>query len=151
MTDLKDKLTDAATSLGEGASGVAEDLQSRANDAWDSVQDRGNRAVRESYAYVREHSVTTALAAFGVGLVVGLLVNRRDPVSFKDRYIAEPLHQSRGVLLGVLLAFGALIRRTLSSAASDAGEIARNVGYDLNDSLKPLRRAARKTGEKLGL
>ena len=40
MDNLKDKLTGAATNLGESASGVADDLQSRAKDAWDSVQDQ---------------------------------------------------------------------------------------------------------------
>ena len=151
MDNLKDKMADAAASFGKEAGDVAGNLQSRASDAWDSVQHQTNRAVRESYSYVREHSVTTALAAFGIGLVVGLLVNRRDPVSFKDRSIAEPLHQSKGMLLGLLLAFVALIRRTFSSASIAAGEVAGNVGDDLKDSLKPLRRAARKTGEKLGL
>ena len=151
MTDLKDKLTDAATRLGEGASGVAEDLQTRASDAWGSVQHRTNRAVRESSAYVHENPVPTALAAFGFGLVLGLVLNRRDQGAFRDRSITESVHQSRGVLLGLLIAFGTLLKRTFSSASSAAEEIVGNVGDDLKDSLKPLRRAARQTGRKLGL
>lgn len=151
MTDLKDQLTDAATSLGEGASGVAKDLQTHASDACGSVQHRANRAVREGSAYVHRNPVPTALAALGFGLVLGLVLNRRDQGSFKDRYIAEPLHQSRGVLLGLLIACSALLKRTFSSASNAAEEIAGNVGDDLRDSLKPLRRAARQTGRKLGL
>ena len=142
MTDLKDKLTDAATRLGKGASGVAEDLQTRAEDAWDSVQHRTNRAMRKSYVYFHRNPVPTALAAFGCGLVLGLILNRRDSSSFKNRYIAEPLHQSRGVLLGLLIACGTLLRRTLSSASSAVEEIAENVSDDLKDSLKPMRRDA---------
>ena len=150
MNDLKDNPTDAATDSGR-ATGVAEDLQNRATDAWDSVQHETNRAVRESSAYVRENPVPALIAALGVGLVLGLFLSRREPVSFKDRYVTEPLHQSKGVLLGLLLACGTLLRRTFSSASSTAGEIAGNVGDDLKDSLKPLRKAARQTGRKLGL
>ena len=140
MTDIDDKLTNAATKLGESASGIAEELQTRAEDAWDSVQYRTKRAVRKSSAYVHKHPVPPVLAAFGCGLVLGLILNRRDSVSFRNRYVAEPLHQSRGVLLGLLIACGTLLRRTLSSASSAVEEIAENVGDDLKASLKPMRR-----------
>jgi hypothetical protein len=86
--------------------------------------------------------VPIALAAFGLGLVLGLILNRRDSASLKDRYIAEPLHQSKGVLLGLLIACGALLRRTLSSASNTVEEIAENVGDNLKDALKPMRRDA---------
>ena len=142
MTELKDKPTDAATRLGKGASGVAGDLQTRAEDAWDSVQHRTNRALRKSSAYAHKNPVPIALAAFGLGLVLGLILNRRDSASLKDRYIAEPLHQSKGVLLGLLIACGALLRRTLSSASNTVEEIAENVGDNLKDALKPMRRDA---------
>ena len=151
VTDHKDRLTDAATSLGENASGAVEDLKTRAEDAWDSVQQRTDRAVRDSSTYVRENPVPTALAAFGVGLLLGLLLGHREPVSYKDRYIAAPIQQSRGLLLGLLLACGTLLRRSFSSASSAAEEIAGNVGHDLQDSLNPLRKAARQTAQKLGL
>ena len=151
MTDIKAKLNDAGTRLGEGASNVAEDLQTRAEDAWDSVQHRTDRAVRESSAFVRKNPVPTALVAFGFGLALGLFLKRHDPVSFKDRCIAEPLHQSRGVLLGVLIALGALLRRTFSSASRTTAEIAENVGDEWEDSLKPFKNAARQTGRRLGL
>ena len=151
MDGIKDQLTAAATRLGESAGGVAEDLQARAEDAWDSVQHQTGRAVRESSAYVRGNPGPTALAAFGFGLVLGLLLNHRHPRSFKDRYLAEPLHQSRGLLLGALLAGGALLRRTFSSASTAAEEIAGHVGDDLQNSLKPLGRAVQQTGRKLGL
>ena len=151
MTDIEDKLTDDATRLSEGATSVAEDLQTRAKDGWDSVQQQTNRAVREGSVYVRENPVPTALAAFCFGLVLGLVLSRREPVSFKDRYIAEPLHQSKGVLLGLLIAGGTLLRRVFSSTSSAAGEIAAHVGDDLQESLHPLRKAARQTGRKLGL
>ena len=151
MTDLKDKLTGAATRLSEGASHVVEELHARAEDAWDSVQHRTNHAVREGSAYVHQNPVTTALAAVAFGLVLGLLWSRREPVSFNDRYVSEPLHHSKGLLLGLILAGGTLLRRTFSSASSAAGEIAGKVGDDLQSSLKPLSRAVQQNGRKLGL
>ena len=122
MTDLNHKLTDDATKLGEDASGVAEDLLTRTQDTWDSVKQQTNRAVRESSAYVHKNPVPLALAAFGFGLVLGLFLNRRHPVSFKNRYFAEPLHQSRGMLLGLLVGCGALLRRTISSVSGAVEE-----------------------------
>jgi ElaB/YqjD/DUF883 family membrane-anchored ribosome-binding protein len=151
-TALNHKLNNDATRLGEDASDVAEDLLTRTQDAWDSVKQQTNRAVRESSAYVHKNPVPIALAAFGFGLVLGLFLNRRHPVSFKNRYLAEPLHQSRGVLLGLLVACSALLRRTISSASGAAEEIAENVSDGLQDSLKPLRKAALlQTERKLGL
>ena len=147
MSNLEDKITDAAPSFGESAREVANDVRTHTKDAWDSVQDGTHRAVRESSTYVRENPVPTVLAALGIGLVVGILLSRRDRASFQDRYIAEPLHRSKGVLLGSLIACGAMLKRTFSSASTAVG----NVGEDLNDSMEPLKRAVRRTGRKLGV
>ena len=147
MSKLEDKITDAATSLGESASDVANDVRTHAKNAWDSVQHGTNRAVHEGSTYVRENPVPTVLAALGVGLVLGVLLGRRDRTSFQDRYIAEPLHRSKGVLLGSLVACGAMLQRTFSSASN----VARNAGEELNESMQPLKRAARRTGRRLGI
>jgi ElaB/YqjD/DUF883 family membrane-anchored ribosome-binding protein len=151
MTNLNHKITDDATRLGEDASDVAEGLQTRAEDAWDSVQQQTNRAVRECSTYVHKNPVPIALAAFGFGLVLGLFLNRRDPVSLKNRDVVEPLQQSRGLLLALLVACGALLKRALSSASGVTEKIAGNVGDEVQNSLKPLKKAALQTGRKLGL
>ena len=151
MNNLKDTLTDAATHLGESASGVAEDMQARAKDAWDTMQHRTDRAVRESSAYVRGNPVPTALAVFGFGLAVGLLLNRRPPASLTERYIDEPLHRSRGILLGLLLGVGALLRRSAHSASNAAEDIAGRFGDGLKETMEPLSEAARRTGRRMGL
>jgi ElaB/YqjD/DUF883 family membrane-anchored ribosome-binding protein len=113
------------------------------------VQHQTDRVIHDSSVYLRKNPVPTALAAFGFGLVLGLFLTRRRPESLKDRYIAGPLHQSRGVLLGLLIACGALLRRAFSSVSSAAGGAADKCRDGLNDSLKPLRRAARRTGRKI--
>ena len=82
---------------------------------------------------------------------MGLLVSRREPKGFKDLYIDAPLHQSKGLLLGALIAAGAMLRRTLSTAGHAAEEIAGDVGDDFKKSMKPLRKAARQAGQRMGL
>ena len=82
MSDLGDKVTDAAARLGESASGLAEDVQDRARDAFHAVEYSTKRAVRQGSAYVRKNPVPTALGAFALGLVLGLLLSRRQAATF---------------------------------------------------------------------
>lgn len=151
MNNLKDTLIEPATNRRESASGAAEDLQARAQDAWNSVQHGTNRAVRESSAYVRGNPVPTALAVFGFGLVVGLLLHRRQPASFTERNFDEPLHRSRGIFIGLLVGLGALLRRSAHSASGAAEDIAGRFGESLKETVEPLSEAARRTGRKMGL
>ena len=109
ITDIKNKLTEAA-----------KNVQTKAKDAWECAQDETQRAVRLSSLYARQHPLSTALVAVGVGVVIGLLVRRREPETFSDRFISEPLHQSKGLLLGLLVAGSAILKRTLSCASCAA-------------------------------
>ncbi len=76
MNDFKEHLTDAATSLGEGATAVAEDLQSGFRDTWHSVQDQTRRGAQQSVAYARQRPLSTNLVVFGLGLVAGAFLAR---------------------------------------------------------------------------
>lgn len=113
MIDFKEQLTNSASRLGKKAGSVAEELQSRAQSAWNCVGERTTRAVREPAACVRENPVSTALVVFGLGLVLGLLLGRRPPAPFQERAVAEPLHRSRGLLPGFLLGIFSMFRRTI--------------------------------------
>ena len=146
INDLKDKLTDAAASLGDSATDVARNLQSQAKDAWDTVQDQTQHALRESAAFATRHAVPTALVACGIGLVAGLALNRRAPASLTDSHIVKPLYQSRGLLLGVLIACGTLFKRTFSGAAAELADLARDNG---KAAVKTTKRAVRKAARKL--
>jgi len=76
MSYLKDKMTDAATKLSEGTGDAVGNLQSRAKEAWSSVQHDASRAVDKSSAYVRKNAAVTALVAFGIGLLVAAVLSR---------------------------------------------------------------------------
>src|ERR1043166_3908500 len=110
MNEFKDTLPDTAISPSESAGTLADDVQDGAKGASDSVQHETNCVVRKSSAYVKNNPVPTALVAFAAGLVVGVLLNQRGAKTLNSRYIAEPLHQSRAAMFGVLLACGALLR-----------------------------------------
>ena len=130
-------ITDAAHSLAEDATAAAKCAQTKAKEAWECAQEETQRAVRLSSLYARQHPLSTALVAVGVGVVIGMLINRRDPHSLTDRYLTEPLHQSKGLLLGLLVAGSAMLKRTLACATCAASEIA----GDVKDAIKPVKQA----------
>jgi|JRYL01.1.fsa_nt_gb ElaB/YqjD/DUF883 family membrane-anchored ribosome-binding protein len=66
LVDLKGKLRDQVSAARETLS----DLESR-------VADRAKSAARAGDEYVRDHTWTSVGIAAGVGVVIGLLLNRR--------------------------------------------------------------------------
>jgi ElaB/YqjD/DUF883 family membrane-anchored ribosome-binding protein len=126
MNDIKDKVAEAATDLGKGVRGVAEDMRTRTKHAWDSVQHGTQHAAHESVAYARKNPLPTALVAFGCGLVLGLFIKQCDSASSKDRSTSEC--ESRGLLIGLLITCGALLKRTLSTASSKVRQAGEKLG-----------------------
>lgn len=110
LTILRDKLTNATTTVTDGANHVAEELQSRAKDAWDTVHNRTDRAVQKSTTYLHKNPVPVALTAFGLGMVVGALLSRRAPGSARHRFFAPSPHPSSGAPYGLIIACLTLVR-----------------------------------------
>lgn len=79
MSEFKERITHAATSLSEGTCGAAEELRDHAEDAWHSVQYRARRGLRAGSAYVRKNPARIALVTFAFGLALGLILRRREP------------------------------------------------------------------------
>ena len=119
VSDFEEKLTDTAGSLQRDGQQAAEDLSGRAREAWSSAQEQAQRAMREGTEYIRDNRLPALIAAFVVGLVVGRSLAHRRPVSFANRYLAEPLDRSRDMLLALpLAAVGAMFTRYGRSAAA---------------------------------
>jgi len=117
--DFADKITDTAAELQHNGQQAAEDLQGRAKEAWDTAQEQAQSALRESSAYIRENRLPALLAAFACGLFLGRLFSQRSTPTFTDRYIAEPAHRSRDMLLALpLAAAGAMFTRFGRSAVA---------------------------------
>jgi ElaB/YqjD/DUF883 family membrane-anchored ribosome-binding protein len=124
-TDLEDKLTDTAAALQRDGQQTAEDLQARAKDAWDSAQDQAQRALRESSEYIRENRLPALIAAFACGLFLGRHFSHRSTPTLSDRYLAEPMHRSRDMLLAIpLAAAGAMFTRFGRSAVASVRKAA---------------------------
>lgn len=80
----EDTLRQAASSTGEKAAELRERaveqlraLREKLHDAQDAVVEKGKHAARVTDDYVHDHPWTSIGAALGVGVVIGLLLNRR--------------------------------------------------------------------------
>jgi len=84
LADAEDLLKQAAAATGERASELRETAMTRlkqakekAADAQVVVIERGKKAARATDDYVHEHPWASIGIAAGVGMVIGLLINRR--------------------------------------------------------------------------
>ncbi len=147
MNDLTNPLADGAHDQPGDAATAAEHFQERVRETWETVQDQTGRAVRESTAYARENPVPVILGALALGVVVGLMFSGREP-SARERYIDEPLEESHGILLGLLVAIGAFFRSQFRSASCAAEDLAERVSHDVRGGMKPLAKAAKRASKK---
>jgi len=84
LADAEDLLKQAANTTGERATELREKAVSRlkaakekAADAHVIVVEKGKKAVRATDDYVHEHPWQSVGIAAGVGILIGLLINRR--------------------------------------------------------------------------
>jgi ElaB/YqjD/DUF883 family membrane-anchored ribosome-binding protein len=84
LADAEDLLKQAAAATGERASELRESAMSRlkqakekAADAQVVVVERGRKAARATDDYVHEHPWASIGIAAGIGMVIGLLINRK--------------------------------------------------------------------------
>lgn len=118
---------------------------------WDEVRERTTQAIDEGTDYLRENPIPAIAAALGIGILVGSFLFRKSPPSFSERYIEEPLHESRAAILALLAASGALLKKSLHDGRAIASDVAESVEADLKHAVGPLAKAARKQARKLGL
>ncbi|MDB6175306.1 MAG: hypothetical protein JWL59_4617 [Chthoniobacteraceae bacterium] len=150
MNNPADNLNETQSDVGEQSSHTMENLQQRAKQTWETVQDQTGRTMQEGATYVRENPVPVLIGALFLGLTLGLLSGHREP-TFRERYIDEPLHESHGILLGALVALGALFRNFFKSASSNAETLAHRFSdVDLKGSAESLGKAAKSAGKKAG-
>ncbi len=84
IADAEDLLKQAASSTGERAAELRETAVARLKQAREKAADvqvvvveKGKKAVRATDDYVHEHPWTSIGIAAGVGVLVGLLINRK--------------------------------------------------------------------------
>jgi len=84
LADAEDLLKQAASSTGDRAAELREKAMSRLKQAKDKAADvqvvvveKGKKAARATDDYVHEHPWTSIGVAAGVGVLIGLLINRK--------------------------------------------------------------------------
>jgi ElaB/YqjD/DUF883 family membrane-anchored ribosome-binding protein len=141
IKDIKDKLIGGAQVLAKSGRDVVVNLRSHAKHAWNSVQHRTGRVLRESATYVRKNPLPATLIACGIGLALRLLLRRRAPTP-KAATLAKPL------LVGLFIATGAMLRRAFSPAGI-AGEASTPANETANGAVKPLKKSTRRIKRSL--
>src|SRR4030095_6048271 len=111
---------------------------------WTTSKDRAVEALHRGEEYLRENPVPVLAAALVFGLAIGLLAGPHRSRSWRERHIEEPLEQSTGALLGVLLALVAVCKRFFRSATSAARTTGENVSSQTSRWAKSAQRAGRK-------
>ncbi len=150
MNNPAENLSETTSSVADQISTPAERLQHRAKETWETVQHRTGEVMHDGVTYVRENPIPIIIGALALGMTLGLLGGRREP-TFRERYIEEPLHESRGMLLGALLALGAMFRNFFRSTSSGAEHLGHKVSeMDFRGSVAPLSKAAKRVREKAG-
>ncbi|CAR53516.1 DUF883 family protein [Burkholderia cenocepacia] len=84
LSDAEDLLKQAASSTGDRAAELREKAMSRLKQAKEKAADvqvvvveKGKKAARATDDYVHEHPWTSIGEAAGVGVLIGLLINRK--------------------------------------------------------------------------
>lgn len=138
------------SNVAEEANGRIRQIGDTVNKTWHDVQDRSAKAVTQASSYAKSHPLPTAAVLFGFGVVVGWAL-RPTPPSFRQRYVDEPIEESRGAILGLLAALGALLKGSMNSASRTASDLVDDARDEVASRWRPVQKAAKRAGEKLGL
>ena len=132
----------------ERAKAFAQDARTFAQDTAATVKTQAGEAYHRGEEYVRTNPVPVVLGALAIGLLVGLAIARREEEepTARERYLDEPLHQTRDALYSILGPVAKRIRHGYGDARSSL-EKAADRAQDLD--CEPFFKNARRFGDKL--
>lgn len=82
------------------AYGVARDQTQK---ALHTAKDKTNEALAQSGNYVKENPIPALLGALAVGIVVGILISRKEEErTFRQRFAEDPVNTARGAVFAAL-------------------------------------------------
>jgi hypothetical protein len=119
--------------------------ESQPETLWTNSKEKAVEALQRGGEYLRENPIPVLATALIFGFAVGLLAGPHRTESWQERHIQEPLEESRGAILGVLLALAAVWKRFFRSASSAA----RATGESVSSQTERLAKTARRAGRKL--
>ncbi len=100
------------------AYGVARDQTQK---ALHTAKDKTNQALTQSGNYVKENPIPTLLGALAVGIVVGVLISRKEEErTFRQRFAEDPVNAARGAVFAALAPIAEKLHDQYDTARSGA-------------------------------
>jgi ElaB/YqjD/DUF883 family membrane-anchored ribosome-binding protein len=136
----------------EGLTGkVGEAVESAgafAHHAADVVREDAEKVFHEAEDCTRRNIASGIATAFVGGLLLGFFLARREPPSFRKRYLEEPLGHAQELALALAAPLAMALRDRYADARSAASHAADRIS-DIDFDPKPVLKEARKLGSRL--
>jgi ElaB/YqjD/DUF883 family membrane-anchored ribosome-binding protein len=123
-----------------------------AHHAADVVREDAEKMFHEGEECTRNHLASGIATAFVGGLLLGLLLARREQPSFRKRYLEEPLSHAQDLALALAAPLAMALRDRYDDARSAAGKAASKAADRISDidfDPEPVLKGARKLGSRL--
>ena len=127
------------------AYGVARE---RTQQALHTAKDKTNQALAQSGQYVRENPLPALLGALAVGIVVGVIISRKEEErTFRQRFAEDPVNTARGAIFAALAPIADKLHDQYDMARSGAQNAATRINSrenrrTLDDFMSQARRTA---------
>jgi ElaB/YqjD/DUF883 family membrane-anchored ribosome-binding protein len=119
-----------------------------AHHAADEIREDAEKAFYEGEDCARRNIASGIATAFVGGLLLGLLLARRERPSFRKRYVEEPLSHAQDLALALAAPLAMALRDRYDHARSAATHAADRIS-DIDFDPEPVLKRARKLGSRL--
>jgi hypothetical protein len=134
--------------LTEKVGEAAQSVGAFAHHAADVVREDAEKVFQEGEDCARRNLASGIVTAFVGGLLLGFFLARREPPSFRKRYLEEPLSHAQDLALALATPLALALRDRYNDARSVASQAADRIS-DLDFDPKPVLKEARKLGSRL--
>jgi ElaB/YqjD/DUF883 family membrane-anchored ribosome-binding protein len=120
-----------------------------AHHAADEIRQDAEKVYHEGEDCARRNIASGIVTAFVGGLVLGLLLARRERPSFQKRYLEEPLSHAQDLALALAAPLAMALRDRYDNARSAARSAAKDAADRISDfDPEPVLKGARKLGSR---
>ena len=93
-----DQLHESVNRLADVATETAHRASEAAQRTYQTVRTKADQAVVKSQSLIRERPVTVILSTLALGFIAGYAMSHREQMTFRRRYIDNPLHEAQDAL-----------------------------------------------------
>jgi ElaB/YqjD/DUF883 family membrane-anchored ribosome-binding protein len=116
--------------------------------AADEIREDAEKALHQGEDCARRNIASGIVTAFVGGLLLGLLLARRERPSFRKRYVEQPLSHAQDLALALAAPLAMAIRDRYDSARTAATHAADRIS-EIDFDPEPVLKGARKLGSRL--